>query len=126
MPEWFMVPESEDKDGVMKQTRHEWLRIVEECISNGMITIVDESILAMWCSTYARYIVACRNVAREGTVVETAAGGQKSSVWVQERNNSGRDLKGIAAELGFTPSSRSKVSVVGNKGATVDWSGLNN
>ena len=109
-PEWFLHSDFAN-DEIMDEAKLQWDKVVEESASTGVLTVLDEPVFALWCVTYARFIVACRKIAL----------GIEDSNWMRDRNSAGRDLKGLSAELGFTPSSRSKVSVVGKRGSGPDW-----
>ncbi len=107
-PDWFHDPDFAS-DAVMTEAKVQWDIAIDESVSAGVISVLDEPVFALWCVTYARFIVACRIVA--------AGGGAE-----RERNAAGRELKGLSAELGFTPSSRSKVAAAGKRKTGPDWS----
>ncbi|MBR8311526.1 P27 family phage terminase small subunit [Burkholderia cenocepacia] len=80
-PEWFL-PEAEQ----------EWNRIVPELERLGMLTKIDIAILEAHCVCYAEMVVT----AKSHKPVKAALIGQ---------------LRILAAELGLSPSSRSRISV---------------
>ena len=87
-----------------------WRQIAREYVSAGMITALDKPLLAALCSAWASYVEAESRLNREGLTLETPHG-RKANPLVRVRDSSLTLLKGLSAEFGASPSSRSRISV---------------
>ena len=88
----------------------EWRRVAPELYRGGLLTIIDRSILAAYCQSYGRWRVAETVLAGEDLLVTTTHGNIIPNPLLGIANKAMADAARYAAELGMTPSSRSRVS----------------
>ena len=94
--------------------RGEWERVVAELAAKDMLTELDRAALAAYCGAYALWADAIANVQKFGSVVKTAASGfPVQSPYVAIANKQAAVMMSIAAEFGFTPSTRGKLPAPG-------------
>lgn len=104
-----------------KAAREEWDRQVQTLHACGVITTADVSALAAYCQLYGRWVEAEKLLAKhrdfaayngdpnEGFLVSTPNGASMQHPLVGVANTAARDMMRYAAELGMTPSARSRV-----------------
>lgn len=113
--------EISDKDYAAQQkfyeiARAEWRRVVRELSAvPGLLTRVDADALAMYCETYARWVIASQKLATDGMVVEmaTQSGGKyiAASPYMAIVNQCLKTMKQLLSEFGMTPASRTRIQV---------------
>lgn len=91
--------------------RAEWDRLVPELASLGMLTRIDRAALAAYCQAWSRWEHAERQVQEMGLIVKSPNGYPCQNPYLSIANKAVSQVKTFAAELGLTPSSRSKVKV---------------
>src|ERR1022692_3138022 len=52
----------------------EWARVAPILVASKILKVTDRSVLAAYCDTYARWVVARRQVTKFGTVMKTKSG----------------------------------------------------
>lgn len=94
-PEW-LVPEA----------RAEWDRVIDELVGSIGLSLIDRAVLATYCQLWGRFV--------EGEKINKPV---KATHITQ--------MRGLAAELGLTPSSRSRISAPNPKDDRDDgWGNL--
>ena len=88
--------------------RH-WKQLAIQLWNAGIITEIDQSILAALCAEWAIWLKAKAQLSRHGLVALTAGGSYKPSPYIVISNQAMANILRILAELGMTPSSRSRV-----------------
>jgi P27 family predicted phage terminase small subunit len=92
--------------------RREWKRIVR-VLPRGMVTTVDLGVLANYCEAHGRWLEAKRRLGPpEQWVQKTKTGYEYANPWLGVMNKAWDHKLKAAAEMGFTPASRSRVHVV--------------
>ena len=99
------------------EARLEWKRVTTELHRCGMIAEVDRGLLAMLCSTWARWIEAEQMIEKaaaaaadgQGLFVKTPNGFPVQSPWVAVSNKAIETYKSLGAEFGLSPSARVRV-----------------
>lgn len=107
----------EPPPGLLPEARAEWDRIADDVVASGLVTVADLPALAAYCTNYGRWVQAERLLAvaakadpeTEGLMIETTSGNLVQNPLVGIRNKALSDLMKSAAELGMTPSARSRV-----------------
>lgn len=89
----------------------EWERL-RAALAPGMVCKADRAILAAFCACHGRLVEAELKVAELGAVITTTKGELKINPWLRVADESRKQLRGLAAELGLTPSSRGRVTPV--------------
>lgn len=85
-----------------------------------LLTSLDFAVFSCWADTMSK-IIECQNIIDvEGAFILTEAGTSKPHPALKMQNELKVILRGYLTELGFTPASRSKVSVIKKKDDTVN------
>lgn len=91
--------------------QREWARLVGELSSLNMITKLDRAALAAFCGAYALWAEATLAIQKHGTLVKSPTGYPLQSPYISIVNRQAEIMMRLASEFGFTPASRSKISV---------------
>ncbi len=87
----------------------EWERLSGSLVAVGILTTADYASFAAYCQSYGRWAEAESQVAALGLVVKSANGFPIANPYLAVANSALKTLHVFAAELGLTPSSRSRV-----------------
>jgi P27 family predicted phage terminase small subunit len=98
-------------DELSPAAKEEWQRLVGELTALKMLTNFDRAALAAYCEAYALWIEAITAVRKYGTMVKSPSGYPMQSPYVAIANRQAEIMMRIASEFGFTPASRSRISV---------------
>ena len=90
-----------------KHGREEWVRVVRE-LPRGMVTVLDRAVLENYCAAYDEWRTCLTMIKKYGRT-QINNGRRFNSPYVSQCQKARIDLNRFAAELGFTPSARSKV-----------------
>jgi P27 family predicted phage terminase small subunit len=90
--------------------RREWDRLVGELAALRLLTNLDRAALAAYCGAYALWAEATEAIQRFGSMVKSPSGFPVQSPYVSIANRQAEIMMRIAAEFGFTPASRSRIS----------------
>ena len=93
--------------------REEWDRLTTHLASLRLITALDRTALATYCSAYGLWAEAIEAVQKYGTMVKSPTGYPIQSPYVSIANRQAESMMRIASEFGFTPASRSRISMPG-------------
>lgn len=110
---------------LIPDARTEWDRVADDLVGSGLVTVADLASLAAYCTNYGRWVQAERllaasaqaNPESEGLTIETASGNVIQNPLLGIRNKALADLMKVAAELGMTPSARSRVQAAARPSA---------
>jgi P27 family predicted phage terminase small subunit len=94
-----------------EEARKEWQRLSKELAALGLLTGLDRNLLAAYCQAHAMWTEAVASIARYGTMVKSPNGYPMQSPYVAVANKQVDIMVRIAAELGMTPSSRTRIRV---------------
>lgn len=98
-------------DFLVEDAREEWHRMAKELFAMGLLTTVDRAALAGYCAAYGRFAGAERDIARNGTVVNSPNNYPITSPWVGVANRALDLMHKYLVEFGMTPSSRTRIKV---------------
>jgi len=109
------LPEPPDHLG--EAARQEWERVAHEMYQTGILTRLDRATLAAYCQAYERWRTAERTLAEmaqrdqltHGLMIRTTNGNPIQNPIVGIANKAAADMVRYAAELGITPSARSRI-----------------
>ena len=88
-----------------------WQYAIENSPS-GLLKLLDKSVLTAWVIAEDLHRQAVQEVNRRGLIVKSPVKGEPmQNPWLAIANRQAQLMMKAAAELGFTPSSRSRVSV---------------
>ena len=98
------------------EARKEWRRIGKELATHGLLTDLDRTALAAYCTAYERWLQAEENVRKLGAVVKSPSGFPIQNPYLAIANKAMEQMSKLLTEFGCTPSSRARVA--GNKPAS--------
>lgn len=95
----------------------EWKRVSRQLLVLGILTLIDRGTLAAYCQAHGRWLQAERALAdmakrdqlTSGLMIKTHHGNVIQNPLVGTANKAMNDMVRFAAELGMTPSARSRV-----------------
>ncbi len=90
----------------------EWERIAGTLYEMGVLTTVDRAVLAAYCQAYGRWVEAEERMKETPAMLKTPSGYVQQSPWLSVANKQLELMGRFMAELGITPASRSRVSVL--------------
>jgi P27 family predicted phage terminase small subunit len=89
----------------------EWTRMSELLLRLGLLTTLDWTALAAYCTVYARWVEAEAAVKKTGVVVKAPSGYPMISPYYTVANQCLNQMRMFMIEFGLTPASRSRISV---------------
>ena len=95
----------------------EWRRLYSELKAMGLITRVDRASLAAYCQAYARWVKYELVLQEKGELYKTASGSITTSPALWIVNKALDQMHKFAVEFGFTPASRSRLTLPSEKQA---------
>lgn len=81
--------------------------------------MLDRAALAAYCNAYGLWAEAIEAVQKYGTMVKSPTGYPIQSPYVSIANRQAEIMMRIAAEFGFTPASRSRISTLAPREETL-------
>jgi P27 family predicted phage terminase small subunit len=101
-------------DHLPAEAKAEWKRRVPEMARQGVVTDHDAAVLCAYCEAWARYVKASKNVQQYGEViVSPKTNTPYASPYLHIQTAAEKQMVAYAAELGLTPSARSRVTATG-------------
>lgn len=94
----------------------EWKRLAGTLARIGLLTQPDRAALAAYCQAYGRWVEAERRLAETPPILKTPAGYVQASPWIAIANKQLELMARFMAELGLTPTARSRIAVTLPKG----------
>jgi len=104
-----VVPECPPELGASAQ--REWHRLVGDLSKFQLLTNLDRAALAAYCGAYALWAEATEAIQKYGTMVKAPSGFPMQSPYIAIANRQAEIMMRIASEFGFTPASRSRISM---------------
>lgn len=89
----------------------EWKRLARDLNRVGLLTMVDRAALAVYCQSWGRWVEAERKLQQTPPLLKTPSGYVQQSPWLTIANKERELMARYMAELGLTPSSRSRLAV---------------
>jgi P27 family predicted phage terminase small subunit len=89
----------------------EWKRLAQMLNGIGVVTQADRAVLAAYCQAYGRWVEAERKLKETPPLLKTPAGYVQQSPWLSIANKQVELMMRCMAELGLTPTSRSRLAV---------------
>lgn len=89
----------------------EWKRLAVELQAIGILTRIDRAVLAGYCQSWGRWVEAERKLQETPPLLKTPAGYIQLSPWLTIANRERELMLRYMAELGLTPSSRTRLAV---------------
>lgn len=98
-----------------------WPTVADQLEAAGVLTRLDQSALALYCETFARWRYAMDHVAEHGAVIVSPSGLAKRSPHLVIADRAFEQMLKLLTEFGMTPSSRARVSKVRPDKPPVNW-----
>ena len=98
-------------DSLTDVAKLEWKRLAKELFDAGLLTNADRNALANYCEAWADWVDARAHILKTGKTTVTEKGYEMQSAWVGIANKAAASMHRIAAEFGFTPASRARISI---------------
>jgi len=89
----------------------EWKRIAGTLNEIGLLTRIDRTVLAAYCQAYGRWVEAEKKLAETPPLLKTPAGYVQASPWIGIANKQVELMVKLMAELGLSPSARSRLAI---------------
>lgn len=89
----------------------EWKRLAGVLNEIGLLTQVDRTVLAAYCQAYGRWVEAEKKLAQSPPLLKTPAGYVQASPWIAISNKQVELMTRLMAEIGLTPSARSRLAI---------------
>ncbi len=89
--------------------RREWRRLASPLHDAGLLTVADRGALAAYCQTYARWVEAEERLKETPALIKAPSGYPQQSPWLSIANKQLELMGRYMAELGLTPSARSRL-----------------
>jgi P27 family predicted phage terminase small subunit len=89
----------------------EWKRLARMLNQIGVLTQADRAVLAAYCQAYGRWVEAERKLKETPPLLKTPAGYVQQSPWLSIANKQIELMTRLMAEIGLTPSARSRLAV---------------
>ena len=89
----------------------EWKRLARDLNRIGLLTMVDRAALAVYCQSYGRWVEAERKLKETPVLLKMPSGYIQHSPWLTIANKERELMARYMAELGLTPSSRSRLAI---------------
>ena len=89
----------------------EWKRLAQSLNRIGLLSQIDRGALAAYCQAYGRWVEAERKLKETPVLLKTPAGYVQQSPWLSIANKQLELMARYMAELGLTPTSRSRLAV---------------
>ena len=94
-----------------KVAQKEWRRMAKELHPIGLLTNIDLTALAAYCSTYSLWVDAITKIQKHGPLIKAQSGFPMQSPYLQIANKSQAEMRKWMVEFGLTPSSRTRITV---------------
>jgi P27 family predicted phage terminase small subunit len=88
-----------------------WRRTVKQLRLMGILSEADLDVIAAYCNAVVAYERATQQVDQVGILVEGRRDGLVTNPAVRVQRDSAQLIRQLGSELGFTPSSRSRLTV---------------
>jgi P27 family predicted phage terminase small subunit len=93
-----------------ERARLEWLRVAPELHRLGLLTLVDVSILAVYCTSYSRWMAAEEQLRTQGFTTTTSNANEVQHPLVGIARRAMHDVAKFGAMFGLSPTGRTRLS----------------
>ena len=94
----------------------EWRRLAKPMHDAGVLTIADRAALAAYCQAYGRWVEAEEKLKETPMLLKTPSGYVQQSPWLSVSNKQLELMGRYLAELGLTPTARTRLAAVMDHG----------
>ena len=107
-------------DWLEDEAKAEWDRLCKNLYELGILTDLDVMTFASYCQAYARWREAEEFISQHGTIVKTPSGYWQQVPQVSIAHQNQKIMMQAAAEVGLTPSARSRIIAGDNNKSQLD------
>lgn len=107
-----------------KDAQREWRRVAKILTEQNVVSVLDLPALEAYCVCYAQWVEANAQVGKLGAIVKTANGNLIQNPYLAVANRAMVEMRKWMAEMGMTPSSRSRVQVLEDGSTDDDFFGF--
>lgn len=104
-------------DWLDNDAKTEWKRLAKTMHQMGVLSTTDRAMFAKYCQGWSMWKAAKLKLDEEGRVVINDKGVPVLNPWVSAEEKAVKQMSQAAAELGLTPSSRSRIVAAGEANA---------
>ena len=97
---------------LLPSAKAEWKRLARELYQLGVLTRLDRAALAGYCQAYGRWVEAEKMLKETPGILKMPSGYIQANPWLTIATKQMELMQRFAAEMGMTPSSRSRVETV--------------
>ncbi|SFG40961.1 phage terminase, small subunit, putative, P27 family [Palleronia marisminoris] len=90
--------------------RKEWRRLASPLFEAGILTVADRAAFAAYCHSYSQWVEAVRKQSETPKLLKTPSGYVQQSPWIGIANKQLELMGRYMAELGLTPTSRTRLA----------------
>lgn len=106
------------------EARAEWQRVATMLHELGLLTVMDRAAFAAYCQTWSRWVAAERALREQGPIILAPSGYPIQNPHLAIVNQCLKTMRGLLAEFGLTPSSRTRVAPVTKKEEVDELDGI--
>lgn len=107
-----------------KDAQREWRRVAKILTEQNVVSVLDLPGLEAYCVCYAQWVEANAQVGKLGAIVKTANGNLIQNPYLAVANRAMVEMRKWMAEMGMTPSSRSRVQTLEDGSTDDDFFGF--
>jgi len=96
-------------DELTKAALKHWDIVVDQLMSAGIMTNLDNQALGIYCEAYAKWAEANAKISKHGMVIKAPSGYPVQSPYLSISNKAFEQMRAMLSEFGMTPSSRSRI-----------------
>ncbi|MBI2855089.1 MAG: phage terminase small subunit P27 family [Chloroflexi bacterium] len=93
------------------EAKQEWRRVAPELARLGLLTRLDRTALACYCTCYSWWRSAQETICSQGALYVTSKGQLRTRPEVEIAKQAAESMRDFAAEFGLTPTSRSRLLI---------------
>ena len=95
-----------------KEARREWRRSGAFLLQLGLISDLDRSAFAAYCTAYGRWIETEDALRTYGVMIKSPNGFPMQSPYLSVANKAMEQMRSLLSEFGMSPATRTKVSAI--------------
>jgi P27 family predicted phage terminase small subunit len=96
-----------------EDAKAEWRRLAPELHRLGLLTVLDHSAFGAYCQSFARWVMADRQLETEGLLAKGSTGNTIAHPLFKVATQSARDMIKAGAEFGLSPCARARLAAGG-------------
>lgn len=86
-----------------------WGEVTKQLDDMGVMTMVDQDLVAMYCVTWADFVRCYQDIRQRGRSCMSDSGKESATVEAKDLQSNGNRLLKMQSELGLTPSARTRL-----------------